>query len=136
MRRGLVLLCLVALSGCGGRVFTMTAEGLRAGAAELKAARDAGSLPPGDRWAECFDKVATRLEALQGKIEADKLPQPAVLLARLHIAKQQAAAPPDADCAQVRLELAHEAVKLGAGAIGGGGGGALDLLKGLPIPLP
>ena len=135
--RPAILFAALMLAGCGGKVFDLSADHLRLAAAELKAARDAGDLPPGDRWAECFDKVAARLDALAGKASAPSVPAPAVLLARMHIAKVQAAAPPDADCAQVRLELAHEAIKVGAGAFsGGGGGGVLDLLKGLPLPLP
>jgi len=145
MRRVYLLSAALSLTlivtGCGtsAKVFDVTGEHMRLAATELKTARDTGALPSTDRWAECFDKMAARLDALSAKTqEFDKAQlAPALLLARLHIAHVQANTPPDADCAQVRLELLHEGIKLGAGSLSGGGGGSgmLDILKALPLPI-
>lgn len=144
MRRAYLLSAALAVAlivtGCGTttRVFDLSAEHMRLAAAELKGARDSGGLPSTDRWAECFDKMAARLDALASKTQDIDKAQlaPALVLARLHIAHVQANTPPDADCAQVRLELLHEGIKLGASSLSGGGGdGALDILKALPLPI-
>ena len=106
--------CATGLSTSLHRLETFTAADLRAAAAEGRAARAAGALPPSDRWPECFDVVAAKLDAVAQRASEPPMGA-AVLVMRAHVAKHRA---------QVILDLERDAIRLGVSLVPGG-----DLLK-------
>lgn len=123
MRRWYVILVLapLLLAGCAG-LGEFTAADLRAGAALGKAARAADRLAAGDRWPECFEILAARLDQplpADGATSSEHVGL-AVLLMRAHIAAYVRAQPTPAECAQVELELARKGLSLGMSFLPGG----------------
>lgn len=118
-----VLIALLALNGCAALVdlSEFSAADFRQAATEGAAARAAGGLAESDRWPECFGKIAAHIDALTAATDAPDITVGAAVLAmRAHIGKNRVARPVDADCAQVVLELEHEAIKFSATFFPGG----------------
>ena len=117
----------LVLAGCAGLNAFVSGD-LRHAAGLGIAAREAGYLPSGDRWPECFQQLAEKLEAAKASLpkEGEGL---ATLAMRVHIRKANTQ-PVSAECAQVILQLEVDGLKLGASFLPGGGS-AMSLFKGL-----
>ena len=118
----LMLLGALLLSGCASieplvKLSSFTAADLKAAAAEGKAAREAGILPAGDRWPECFEELARRVEVVSAIEEPKGV---AMVAMRAHIAKARTATPVDANCAQVIIDLERDGLRIIRSLVPGG----------------
>lgn len=127
-----LVLVVAALAGCatpGGELAKAASGDLtlkefapadfRNAAAEGLAAREAGKLPAGDRWPECFNDIAVKLEAAAPP-KPDGVVGLATLAMRGHILKSKTREPISPECSQVILQLQADGLKIGSLFVPGG----------------
>jgi hypothetical protein len=128
---------LMLLAGCAGkrpsealRDFTVT--DFRLAAENGRSARKDGKLPKNDRWPECFEQIADRLEEVGQAGDENSTTGVAQIAMKVHILRSKPDDGISAECAQVVLRLEKDGIKLALKLFPGGdlAGGTLGRLTG------